>query len=632
MPGLNFICGYKSLLHAREEAYRRSIRKSIADSEYQTIERYKTHFWALNSVQYDGYPSCVYDDNEYFIYLEGKIYNRRLSDLHEELKTLIKDIFSQDQQGTNQYRKWLLDTDGEFVIFGWDKQTEKICLCNDLLGRLPLYYYQTDQEVAISRNLRFLAELIPNRQYDMMSIAQILQLGYSLHQRTYIKGVFRLNPASLLIIDPRQARCHTKTIQPFNFEDKPYQDESLNNNALELARLMRQGVKNRARLSDKNLLSLSGGLDSRTVGAALHGENIPFTCATFIDFEHARQSDLECAKELAQTLGWPQQIIPLSAPTGADFLKLLRIKHGRNYLGISFVLQYAEQLQQQYGHDFTFFYGNGGDRVARDIRPEGAMETLDQLVAYIMSRQQFFPLDVLSSLVQIPAGDIVDELHHTLRAYPENNIMEKFVHFEIYGDALTRHIEGDDRFRHYFWTGTPFYSVPFFKYIMGIPNEQKKDFRLYKIFLDTLCPEIAFVPYANITTSVGSLQHKLFAIIKKMRQWPNPIRFGLRRFHLYPAAAPPTHIHSPYFLECFRKQILNCDALSNYFNRPVLETILDRHKQHKNMALEMLFTISSTIEDIEGGHSSIEQYLEKDFSVPSGSWNWHRHRPLDDKS
>jgi len=619
-------------MQTREESFRRSISKSTADSEYPNQDLYKTQFWVLNSIQYDGYPSMFFDDNDYLIYLEGKIYNQDQSGLHVELKALLKNIFSRDQQGIEQLSKWLRETDGEFIVFGWDKATENICLFNDLLGRLPLYYYQTDQEVGISRNLRFLAELIPHRQYDMMSIAQILQFGYSLHQRTYLKGIDRLTPASLLVIDAEQARCHKKTVHIFNFEHKPYRNKSIKENALELARLMRQGVKNRARLSNQNLLSLSGGLDSRTVGAALHGENIPFTCATFIDFEQARQSDLDCAKEIAQTLEWQQQIITLSASTGADFLKLLRIKHGRNYLGISFVLQYAEQLKQQYGQNFTFFYGNGGDRVARDIHPGRPLDTIDELVNYMMSRQQFFSLETLSSLVQIPAADIVDDLRNTLSSYPENNLIEKFIHFEVHGDALTRHIEGDDRFRHYYWTGTPFYSVPFFKYIMGIPDEQKKDFRLYKIFLETLCPEIASIPYANITTSVGSFQHKLFNSIKKIRQWPNPIRFGLRKLHLYPSVAPPTHIHSPHFLECFQKQIQNCEALSNCFNRSVMESILDRHQQYKNMALEMFFTISSIIEDIEDGHSSIEQYLEKDFSVPSGSWNWYRHKPLDNKS
>ena len=632
MPGLNFLYSYHLPVLTREQAVRRSISKSIAELEFENLDLHQTQSWILNSVHWDGYPGRLFDEGDYLIYVEGKIYNRELSGLPEELKNLLKNIFSRDQQGIEQLGKWLLETDGEFIVWGWEKATENICLFNDLLGRLPLYYYQTDQEVGVSRNLRFLAELFPNRQYDMMSIAQILQLGYCLHQRTYLKGIDRLTPASLLIIDAEQSCCRKETAYVFNFENKPFQNQSLKDNAMELARLMRQGVTNRARLSAQNLLSLSGGLDSRTVGGALHGERIPFTCATFIDFEQARQLDLDCARKIAETYGWPQQIFKLSAPTGADFLKLLRIKHGQNYLGISFILQYTEQLERQYGHNFTFFYGNGGDRVARDIRPRGPLETTDELVDFIMSRQQFFSLETISSLVQISAQEIAEELSTTLRSYPENNLAEKFIHFEVHGDALTSHIEGDDRSRHYHWTGTPFYSVPFFKYIMGIPDEQKKDFRLYKIFLDLLCPGIASISYANIATAVGSFQHQLFNAIKTIRKWPNPVRFGLRKLHLYPLAAPATHIHSPYFLECFRKQIISCEVLSHYFNRSVLDAIIDRHQHYKHIALEMLFTVSSIMEDIEDGHSSIEPYLEKDFSVPSDSWDWFRHKPLDDKS
>ncbi|KPK77945.1 MAG: hypothetical protein AMJ79_01505 [Phycisphaerae bacterium SM23_30] len=632
MPGLNFLFRFDGDLASRKTVFTDGPNRFDLDFDYKNIDQKETSNWVLSCHKYPEYPTTIFDDDELYIYLEGKIYNKDHATVSSELKFLARNIFTDGSGAAQRLRSWLLDVDGDFIVFCWNKLSGQIALFNDVLGRLPLYYYHTESEVAVSRNLKFLADAIKKRQYDMMSMAQYLLIGYCPHHRTLLKNIYRLSPAGLLEIDGKRSRCSIKNVHVFNFENKPHQSKSTRENASELARLMGQGVKNRAESSAKNILSLSGGLDSRTVGAALYAQKIPFEAATFIDYEKARQLDIDCARDIAKILDCEHAIVPLSAPTGENFLRLLRIKNGRNYLGISFLLQFLEYLKQRHGRNFTYFTGNGGDRIARDIRPNLYFQDMDELTAYICRRQQFFPEDELSALVQISKEKIRQEVKEILQSYPENDLVQKFIHFEVHGDALTRHVEGDDRTKHFFWTATPYYSVPFFQYIMGIPDEQKRDFKLYKVFLDQLHFELVAIPYANIVAPVGSFRHKTYNLIRRVRKWPNPVRFCLRKLNLYPAPAPPQHIHSPHFIDCFRQQIETCTVLSDYFSRPGLEKIISHPQNYKNEALEVLFTATSMMEYFECGKSTLEKFLSADLSVPSGSWDWYRHKILNDKA
>ena len=56
--------------------------------------------------------------------------------------------------------KWLARTDGEFIIYALNKKDKEFVVINDILGRLPLYYYYDDAKVIISRELSLVTHLI----------------------------------------------------------------------------------------------------------------------------------------------------------------------------------------------------------------------------------------------------------------------------------------------------------------------------------------------------------------------------------------------------------------------------------------------------------------------------------------
>jgi asparagine synthase (glutamine-hydrolysing) len=170
----------------------------------------KDHPYLLACTKYAEYPVQTFElrGTDFWVCIEGKIYGKELSVIKNELVELLSHIFSRSNNSTlakerDKLLDWLLKTDGEFVVCALNKKTRDFIILNDVLGRLPLYYYYSDDlGLLISRELQFIANHIENKatddKFDKMAIAQYLLFGYPLHNRTLARNVYRVQPASLI--------------------------------------------------------------------------------------------------------------------------------------------------------------------------------------------------------------------------------------------------------------------------------------------------------------------------------------------------------------------------------------------------------------------------------------------------
>jgi asparagine synthase (glutamine-hydrolysing) len=166
-----------------------SLKSTIHNEQYkQEILLYENSY-ILSCTKYEKYPVIFFENDEFCIYLEGKIYGKDYSDIIMELNNFTKYIFYNRNDLKENVAKWLLNTDGDFIIFILSKISNEIFIINDALGRLPLYYHNEDGELLVSRELKFITNLIDNKEFDRMSIAQYL-LPYFQRCDIYIKSVF----------------------------------------------------------------------------------------------------------------------------------------------------------------------------------------------------------------------------------------------------------------------------------------------------------------------------------------------------------------------------------------------------------------------------------------------------------
>ena len=418
---------------------------------------------------------------------------------------LIADIIFFNNLASDRLLQWTSNTDGDFIVFMFDKEFNKIAIVSDPLGLLPLYIYHQNNCLVVSREIRLIINLIGKKDINKAALAEYLLFGYTLGQNTLLKNIYRIKPASLLKVNLNNFELNYLTYDFFNFDNNNhYYGQSIEENVNELASLFIEACKNRGGFEGyTNLLSLSGGLDSRLVAAGLEINKIPFQGITFLSHNKTESLDAIIAEQVANFFDINWKLFQLSPTKGKYFLQLLKMKSGLNYLGMSFILPFFEKIIEEYGKNIIYFTGDMTLGLLNNL-PSKKLKTIDDLMSYILYKNPIFSLEDVASLLNLNKIEILDILRNHLVNYPENNLMQKYLHFKIYDKTFNWLSEGMDRNRYYFWLATPLLSPKVFKYCINCPEEQKSYFRLYRDFLLKLSPKSAIFNYANYNLPVTS--------------------------------------------------------------------------------------------------------------------------------
>ena len=227
--------------------------------------------------KYEKYPVNILSFDRFSIIIEGEIYNKSEDTRKKELSEIVSVI--DDEKILSYLPPWLLSTDGDFIIYIIDRKQNDVYIFNDIFGRIPLYYKKfKNGAVVISRYLRFINQIDDTSSIDKMGVAQFLLMGYMINKRTLLRETNQLKPASLLKIGKHY--FEEKIVYQFNFDIKTYEKEKLHDNVKNLSDLFGKACLDRFYGNAENIVTLSGGLDSRAVASCMFKNKIPFTAAT----------------------------------------------------------------------------------------------------------------------------------------------------------------------------------------------------------------------------------------------------------------------------------------------------------------------------------------------------------------
>ncbi len=604
MPGISFIGDLTGDLSGDDSAILSASDSLVHDERYERQVLLKDNFRYLGYTAYREYPIESIDVGNGVIYLEGRLYGGDHAVNERKLNALADSVFNIGDRSEERIVEWLLNTDGDFVVILFHKKTGDVTIINDALGRLPLYCYRTNDKLILSRELRFVAKLMDRVRFDQMAIAQHLLIGYPLGKKTLLENVDRLAPATRIRVSIERAQIRVDNLHCFNFELKANDESSPEDTASELVALFSEACEARSVPGVQNVISLSGGFDSRSVAACFHKRRIPFRTATFLDHLGIFTSDARIAGQLANSFNVEWELFRLSAPNRHDVLKLLRMKNGLHPLEMAFILPYLERIRNGFGSKVLFITGDGGDKVLPDLQPPGRLAGLESLVDHLMFQNRKLPLDTVIALTGIPRADIIGELRHHVSAYPEETWGQKYVHFMITERAYKWLFEGEDRNRCYFWSTTPFYGIRFFKYAMRCPDERKSYYGLYREFLRALSPAAAAIEHAGMAAPIASdkfrLACKALALLGERPERRRRVERAVGSTDGYGSDSMIMH--------CIRQQMAGGHPIFEYLSARSLRTMVEQCASHTIEAIETLFTITSTIEDLTTGKSVLEQY------------------------
>jgi len=604
MPGISFYCNFSGISESKRMMILRHGSECDGEGLFNKL-LIDDRRSVLTCTGYEEYPFTSFETEEFRIFLEGRIYGADEHTINGVLKTLAENLVRGLGAATcERIRSWLLNSDGEFVLLVQHKQTGVVYIVTDALGRLPLYYSRNEQSIMVSRHMDLVAAVQNCMEYDRLGIAQYLLFAYSLGNRTLFQGVRCAEPASIIMIDPQSALVDLQRLYTFSFSEKIHLDKSVETNGAELAHLLSLACQRRMKPNQRNVVSLSGGLDSRTIAACMKKAGISLFAATMIDADGVFREDAEIAQEIARVLSIDWKLFRLQTPKGKDVYRLLSMKTGQNFLSMSFILQFFDKLQSTYGQEMAYITGDGGDKILVDLRPKSSLRSLQDLVQYIVMRHQILSLADVSCLTGIPEESIVQSISEHVDSYPERDFDNKLVHFVVFERGRRWLFEGEDRNRNFFWHLAPFYGIQLFRYAMNCPDEQKANHKLYKEVLLRLSPEVAGIRNSHWGFPITSQKYYRF-VWKRFVLDLIPTEFKKRIKQLSANGIPRER-----YKECVSKQVSSCDAIGKCLEYSELMRQLDFCSKRE---AQTLLTVTSTLELVISGQSSIRDYWDEQF-------------------
>ena len=158
---------------------------------------------------------------------------------------------------------------GMFTFIIYDMKKGKVFVARDFFGIKPLYYLKNDDRIiAIASEIKSLLTLPEyKKEINEEAIFHYLSYQYNPLKETFFKNIYRVLPATYLIIDAKTGKFEEKKYWDFVFDENTEMNETIGKK--ELSEILVNSVQHHL-ISDVPLGAfLSGGIDSALIVGAI---------------------------------------------------------------------------------------------------------------------------------------------------------------------------------------------------------------------------------------------------------------------------------------------------------------------------------------------------------------------------
>lgn len=162
---------------------------------------------------------------------------------------------------------------GQFSASFHDHTVNATYLVSDRFGTHPLYYTHNNNRLLFASEVKALLKDSIDKKINFQGIAELFSYGHVFGEKTLFDGISLVPPAS--IIKYGQNRLEKTEYWSYPYLEEVYSKQSINktkSNALQdtLEHTLIRAAQRQSANTDKILVPLSGGLDSRYVAALYH--------------------------------------------------------------------------------------------------------------------------------------------------------------------------------------------------------------------------------------------------------------------------------------------------------------------------------------------------------------------------
>jgi len=316
------------------------------------------------------------EDRTVSVVLNGEIYN--YPELRAELEAKGHRFYtkSDTEAIVHAYEEYGCDVPkrlrGMFAFALWDQRRHRLLLARDRVGKKPLLYYTTGNELIFASEFQaLLRHPGVGREPDREALSHYLSFMCVPAPLTAFRGVRKLEPGHLLVWQNGEVRI--ERYWSLDFEGKvSLTEEEAGERAVEL---LREAVRVRL-MSDVPLGAfLSGGVDSSAV-VALMSEFSAEAVKTFsIGFDEQDFSEISHARRIAERFGTDHHEF-IVRPDAVEVLPALVRHYGEPYADSSAIpTYYLSKMTRQ--HVTVVLNGDGGDECFAGYERYAAMRLAD---------------------------------------------------------------------------------------------------------------------------------------------------------------------------------------------------------------------------------------------------------------
>lgn len=251
--------------------------KSLNHLDYKISQISKDHLHFGNvHLGYINTTNSFYSspDKRYLVSFAGEIFsykNIETSQIGDDQAFFLTQFIT---EGTESF-KWF---NGHFCAAIYDFVEEKLYLVSDRMGTRPLYFALFENSIVFAPEIKAILKSGIKREIDENGISDLFRFSHVFGNNTLFKGINQLPEASYLVYSKNS--CNTYRYWNFPEYADAYSLEWPNKRKVndfedELIAIFSNAMKrNFTKNSDKILISLSGGLDSRYVAAFAKSLNV----------------------------------------------------------------------------------------------------------------------------------------------------------------------------------------------------------------------------------------------------------------------------------------------------------------------------------------------------------------------
>ena len=242
------------------------------------------------------------EDLSVWLTFNGEIYNYKT--LQNELIQL-GHIFKSKSDAEviiHGYEQWGTDVlqklNGMFAFALFDEKKKKFFIARDRIGIKPVYYSFFDQKFVLASEIKAIV-CHPNfvKEINETSFSEYFTYRYVPSPNTIFKNIYKLSPASYLVVDAISLEFSVNEYWTLSLDDKPFNGDLYP----EIYNKLNKSVAMHLQSDVPIGIFLSSGIDSTTI-AFLTKENKYLPKAFTIGFEQWDKSEHIRAKEIAKQL------------------------------------------------------------------------------------------------------------------------------------------------------------------------------------------------------------------------------------------------------------------------------------------------------------------------------------------